>query len=80
MCMIHSEVPDSEDRKGVDPAAGNDGLCLSVPLLGVHRKGAEVISSRLYILHMLWPLSDLMRKSHHEQGQPKLCKGEFISY
>lgn len=79
MCMINSEVPDSEDRKGVDPAAGNEGLCLPVPLLGVHKKGAEVVSSRLYILHILWPRSDLTRKMHHEQGQAKLCQGELIS-
>lgn len=79
MCTTNSKVPGSEDRKGADPAAGNEGLCLSVPLLGLHKKGAEAISSRLDILCLLWPLSDLTRKKHHEQGQAKLCQDEIIS-
>lgn len=27
MSMINAEIPDSEDRKGMDPAAVSEGLC-----------------------------------------------------
>lgn len=72
LCMIHSAVPDSEDRKGADAAVRLKGSVCPCHCWGVTNR-ALVISSRLWTINSMY-CGHCLRKKHHKEGRQNSAK------